>query len=95
MQRNRPRFPADFMLQLTNQELMSLRSQIVISNDRQGRGGRRYLPFAFTEQGVAMLSSILRSPAAVAIKQLVESMRSLIAAPPVPKRRPIGFVPLE
>jgi len=51
------RFPEDFMLQLTQEEADSLRSQFVISN--VGRGGRRYLPYAFTEHGVAMLSSVL------------------------------------
>jgi len=51
--RNRKRFPADFAFQLTDDELAALRSQLVISNT--GRGGRRYLPYAFTEQGVAML----------------------------------------
>ena len=56
--RNRKRFPADFAFQLTDDELAALRSQIVTSNT--GRGGRRYLPYAFTEQGVAMLSSVLR-----------------------------------
>jgi ORF6N domain len=50
--RNRKRFPADFAFQLTDDELAALRSQIVTSNT--GRGGRRYLPYAFTEQGVAI-----------------------------------------
>src|SRR5687768_2164824 len=53
--RNKKRFPADFMFRLTTDEAEALRSQFVISNT--GRGGRRYLPYAFTEQGVAMLSS--------------------------------------
>ncbi len=55
--RNKRRFPKDFMFRLTKKESQALRSQIVISNP--GRGGRRYLPYAFTEQGVAMLSSVL------------------------------------
>lgn len=59
VKRNASRFPADFVFLLTNKEVANLRSQIVISN--AGRGGRRYLPYAFTEQGVAMLSSVLRS----------------------------------
>jgi hypothetical protein len=59
VRRNLTRFPADFMFQLTAKETASLRSQIVISN--AGRGGRRYHPLAFTEQGVAMLSSVLNS----------------------------------
>src|SRR5438552_17618006 len=57
--RNRKRFPADFAFQLTDDELAALRSQIVTS--KTGRSGRRYLPYAFTGQGVAMLSSVLRS----------------------------------
>ena len=58
VKRHLERFPADFMFQLTNQEVVLLRSQFVISN-RPGRGGRRYAPYAFTEQGVAMLSTVL------------------------------------
>ncbi len=57
VRRNPQRFPQDFMFQLTGNDLDRLRSQIVISNE--GRGGRRYLPYAFTEQRVAMLSSRL------------------------------------
>jgi hypothetical protein len=53
VRRNRQRFPADFMMQLTDQEWSALRSQFVTS--KPVRGGRRYLPYAFTEQGVAML----------------------------------------
>jgi len=60
VKRNPDRFPEDFMFQLTANEAVSLRSQFVISKTT-GRGGRRYLPYAFTEQGVAMLSSVLRS----------------------------------
>ena len=56
VQRNRARFPADFMFQLNAAEWLALRSQFVMS--KAGRGGRRYPPYAFTEQGVAMLSSI-------------------------------------
>src|SRR5471032_1814770 len=59
VKRNRDRFPSDFMFRLTSQEAKSLRSQIVTS--RGGRGGRRNAPYAFTEPGVAMLSSVLRS----------------------------------
>jgi len=55
VKRNSTRFPPDFKFQLGEKEFVSLRSQIVTSN----RGGRRYAPFAFTEQGVAMLSSVL------------------------------------
>jgi hypothetical protein len=66
--RNRIRFPSDFMFQLTRQDLTNLKSQIVTSSsaDRAGWGGRRKPPNAFTEQGVAMLSSVLRSPRAIA-----------------------------
>ena len=62
VKRNIKRFPEDFMFQLTKAELESLRFQIETS---KGRGGTRYLPYAFTEQGVAMLSSILNSDLAI------------------------------
>jgi hypothetical protein len=78
VKRNLERFPPDFMFQLTPDEAFGLRSQIVTSNtvDKEGRGGRRYLPFAFTEQGVAMLSSVLRSGRAVLVN--VEIMRAFV-----------------
>ena len=57
IKRNTDRFPIDFMFQLTKDELENLRSQIATSS----WGGRRYLPFAFTEHGVAMLASVLKS----------------------------------
>lgn len=63
VKRNLDRFPIDFMFQLTPEEVANLRSQSVISS----WGGRRYPPFAFTEQGVAMLSSVLNSPQAIAV----------------------------
>src|SRR5258708_4170849 len=63
VKRNSDRFPGDFMFQVSPEEGKSLRSQIVISN--VGRGGRRYLPYAFTEHGVAMLCSVLNSQRAV------------------------------
>jgi hypothetical protein len=63
--RNRDRFPADFAFQMTKEEFESLMSQIAISNP--GRGGRRKLPWVFTEHGVAMLSSVLRSKKAVQV----------------------------
>jgi hypothetical protein len=69
VKRNRYRFPDDFMFQLTKEEANSLRSQFVISNT--GRGGRRYLPYAFTEHGVAMLSSVLNSKRAVQMNILI------------------------
>lgn len=65
VKRNIERFPEDFMFQLTKDEFDALRSQIVTSNER--RGGRRYLPYAFTEQGIAMLSSVLRSKRAIRV----------------------------
>jgi ORF6N domain len=63
VRRNINRFPDDFMFELTELEFKSLRSQIVTSN----RGGLRYMPFAFTEQGIAMLSSVLNSEKAIEI----------------------------
>jgi len=63
VRRNQNRFPCDFMFQLNEKEAQSLRSQIVTS--KIGRGGNRYLPYVFTEHGVAMLSSILKSERAV------------------------------
>jgi hypothetical protein len=64
VQRKRERFPSDFLLQLTAEEAESLRSQTVTS--KAGRGGRRYLPYVFTEHGAVMLASVLNSAAAVA-----------------------------
>ena len=64
VKRNLDRFPDDFMFQLTDQEFASLRSQTVTSS--AGHGGRRVRPYAFTEHGVAMLSSVLRSRRAIA-----------------------------
>jgi len=72
VKRNLDRFPEDFAFQLTNQDLSNLRSQIVTSS----WGGRRYLPYAFTEQGVAMLSSVLRSARAVQVN--IEIMRTFV-----------------
>jgi hypothetical protein len=103
--RNTDRFPEDFMFQLTDNEVESLRCQIGISN--VGRGGRRYLPYAFTEQGVAMLSSrLLATNEALArkfaelerrleghdqaIKSLFDAIRELMS-PPAKPRREIGF----
>lgn len=65
VQRNIVRFPPDFMFQLTLEEYEALRSQIGIS--KEGKGGRRYMPYAFTENGVAMLSSVLNSERAILI----------------------------
>ena len=129
VKRNLERFPEDFMFQLDADEFAALRSQSVTSNT--GRGGRRYAPYAFTEQGVAMLSTVLSSPQAIAVnievmrafvrlrevlagnKELaaklgelerklkghdqaiagiLDAIRQLMAPPPGPKKRPIGFV---
>ena len=77
VKRNAQRFPADFMFQLTPDEWDSLRSQTVISNAAgPGRGGRRTAPYAFTEQGVAMLSTVLSSERAVAVN--IEIMRTFV-----------------
>jgi hypothetical protein len=75
VKRNIDRFPEDFMFQLSKEEANSLRFQIGISREK-GRGGRRYLPFVFTEQGVAMLSSVLRSKQAVHVN--IAIMRAFV-----------------
>ena len=74
VKRNAERFPEDFAFQLTQQEFTALISQTVTSNT--GRGGRRKRPWAFTEHGVAMLSSVLRSPRAVQVN--IEIMRAFV-----------------
>jgi hypothetical protein len=74
VKRNLERFPEDFMFQLSREEAAALRSQIATSNI--GRGGRRYAPYVFTEQGVAMLSSVLRSKMAIAVN--IEIMRTFV-----------------
>ncbi|MCG3206225.1 MAG: hypothetical protein KCHDKBKB_02958 [Elusimicrobia bacterium] len=79
VRRNKSRFPSDFMFQLTATESKSLRSQIATSN----RGGRRYHPLAFTEQGVAMLSTVLNSERAIqtniAIMRAFTRLREMVA----------------
>jgi uncharacterized membrane-anchored protein YjiN (DUF445 family) len=126
VRRNMLRFPADFMFQLTSDETENLRSQFVTSS----WGGRRYLPFVFTEQGVAMLSSVLKSDRAIQvniaimrafvklrevlathkelaqrleeleskfqkhdgqIREVFDAIRALLAAAPLPAKRPIGY----
>ena len=72
VKRNIERFPEDFMFQLTNQEVTNLRFQ----NGTTSWGGSRYLPHAFTEEGVAMLSGLLRSP--VAIRVNIQIMRAFV-----------------
>jgi len=84
IQRNMDRFPEDFMFRLTEEEFAGLRSQFVTS--KKGRGGRRYLPYVFTEQGVAMLSGVNDARFRVvfdAIRALMEPLK--------PPRRRIGF----
>ena len=81
VKRNPARFPDDFAFQLTPQEVANLKSQIVISS----WGGRRSLPSAFTEQGIAMLSSVLKSEKSalvnVAIMRTFVKLRRLLATP--------------
>lgn len=74
VRRNAERFPKDFMFQMTGEEWSVLRSQFVTS--KPGRGGRRTAPYAFTEQGVAMLSSVLNSKRAIAVN--IEIMRAFV-----------------
>lgn len=74
VRRNAERFPSEFAFRLTPQEFTDLTSQFVTSSD--GRGGRRYRPMAFTEHSVAMLSSVLRSRAAIRVN--VEIVRTFI-----------------
>jgi ORF6N domain len=88
VRRNRKRFPKDFMFQLTTIEAEALRSQFATSKlsggalrsqsatSKTGRGGRRYLPYAFTEQGVAMLSSVLNSERAIEVN--IAIMRTFV-----------------
>jgi ORF6N domain-containing protein len=74
VKRNSKRFPQDFMFQLDKAETEALRSQIATSKD--GRGGRRYAPYVFTEQGVAMLSGVLRSDRAITVN--IAIMRTFV-----------------
>ena len=77
VKRNIERFPQDFMFQLTHDEYYILRSQIVTSKTKtETRGGRQYLPYVFTEQGVSMLSSVLKSKKAIQIN--VQIMRTFV-----------------
>jgi hypothetical protein len=73
VKRNSERFPEEFMIQITDDEFNRLRSRIVTSNQR---GGRRYLPYAFNEQGVAMLSDVLRSETTVKVS--IRIMRDFV-----------------
>jgi hypothetical protein len=82
VRRNATRFPADFMFQLDEKETSALRSQFATS--KKSRGGRRYLPYVFTEQGVAMLSSVLHSERAIqvniAIMRVFVELRGMLSA---------------
>lgn len=83
VKRNIKRFPSDFMFELTKKEFDLLRSQFVTSKNR---GGIRYMPFAFTEQGVAMLSSVINSDVAIEINinimRVFIAVRQMITNPP-------------
>jgi hypothetical protein len=101
VKRNRSRFPNDFMFQLTAEEAHSLTSHFAIS--KAGRGGRRTLPYAFTEQGVSMLSSVLNSERAIqvniAIMRTFVRLRAILAsnaelAKRLVHRRRCAIVPL-
>lgn len=89
VKRNEDRFPSDFMFQLTKLEFENLKSQIAISSSKWG--GRRHAPYAFTEQGVAMLSSVLRSKRAIevniAIMRTFVRLREMISSNKVLARR--------
>jgi hypothetical protein len=77
VKRNSDRFPSDFMFRLTAREFASLKSQSVMSSAGAAAwGGRRKLPYGFTEQGVAMLSSVLNSPRAIRVN--IEIMRAFV-----------------
>ncbi|MCX6121904.1 MAG: ORF6N domain-containing protein [Ignavibacteriales bacterium] len=79
VKRNSDRFPADFMFQLSDEEYSLISSHLRLQNEtskESRRGGRRYLPYAFSEQGVAMLSSVLRSRRAVQVN--IEIMRAFV-----------------
>jgi len=93
IKRNEHRFPSDFMFQLTKLEFEHLKSQIAISSSKWG--GRRHAPYAFTEQGVAMLSSVLRSRRAIeaniAIMRTFVRLREMISSNKVLAQRLIDL----
>lgn len=76
VKRNLNRFPEYFRFQLTEEEFKNLRSQIVISSESNTHGGRRYMPYVFTEQGIAMLSAVLKSDIAVEVS--IKIMNSFV-----------------
>jgi ORF6N domain len=78
VRRNKERFPDDFMFQLTDEEFNCLRSQFATSNNPAGRGGRRHLPYVFTEHGAIMAASVLNTPLAVEVSvQVVRAFAKL------------------
>ena len=87
VKRNFERFPADFMFQLTGEEVLNMRSQIVIASKRNTSAP----PFAFTEQGVAMLSGVLKSDIAIAANIAIGELSSRIEEKKREPRRKIGF----
>lgn len=76
VKRNKKRFPEDFCFQLSEEEFLRCQNGISKDDDPDGRGGRRYMPYAFTEQGISMLSAILRSD--VAINVSIGIMRAFV-----------------
>lgn len=92
VKRNNERFPLDFMFQLTKEEWTFLKSQFVIFETGQGRGKySKYTPYAFTEQGVAMLSGLLNSDVAIAVNISIMRafvfVRSVLVNPPINKTK--------
>ena len=89
VQRNIKRFPSDFMFQLTKEEFNQLKTNLIFQNGISNWGGTRKLPYAFTEQGLAMLSGILNSDTAIQVNinimRAFVAMRRLISNPPVDK----------
>lgn len=89
VQRNIRKFPEDFMFQLTKEEFDELKANLIFQNGRSSWGGNRKLPYAFTEQGLAMLSGILNSDIAIQVNinimRAFVAFRRLIAYPPIDK----------
>ena len=89
VQRNIKRFPSDFMFQLTKEEFDQLKTNLIFQNGISNWGGTRKLPYAFTEQGPAMLSGISNSDTAIQVNinimRAFVAMRRLISNPPVDK----------
>lgn len=89
VQRNIKRFPLDFMFQLTKEEFEELKANLIFQNGRSNWGGTRKFPYAFTEQGLAMLSGILNSDIAIQVNinimRAFVAMRQLISNPPTDK----------